>query len=268
MQQSTAPRLDPSLDPVPGAGRGVRRSSSAEDWALTPDELARSRGARRELVRDRVARMVLGGVFATRERLGEERLADLLGVSRTPVREALARLHAERLLGRYDDGGYYVAEPDLAGLRDLYELRITLEIRGLTRSIEGFERHDPALLEPLRDHWRALQRDLPEPAPDFVEVDESFHSELSRASGNLALAETLETVNARIRPVRMHDFLTEDRIAATVAEHLGILEAVLAQDVELSARRMREHVGDSMAVVQHRAARALTRMTLQRRWPR
>ena len=269
MPQLTASDLDPGLDPAaPGPAAGPAPAAAREDWALTPDELAQSRGARRELVRDRLARMVLGGFFATRERLGEERLADLLGVSRTPVREALARLHAERLLGRYDDGGYHVAEPDLDGLRDLYELRITLEIRGLTRSLEGFAHSDPALLEPLRDHWRALQLDLPEPAPDFVEVDESFHSELSRASGNLVLAETLEAVNARIRPVRMHDFLTEDRIVATVAEHLGILEAVLARDVELSVRRMRAHVGESMAVVQQRAARALTRMTLERRWRR
>ena len=268
MQQPTTSLLDPTLDPVPDppvAAAGQTWSMPDQDWALTPDELAQSRGARRELVRDRMARMVLSGVLATRERLGEERLADLLGVSRTPVREALARLHAEHLLDRYADGGYYVAEPDLAGLRDLYELRITLEVRGLVRSLEGFERHDPALLEPLRDHWRALRQDLPEPAPDFVVIDESFHVELSRASGNLALAETLSTVNARIRPVRMHDFLTEDRITATVTEHLGIVEAVLSQDLDLSVRRMREHVGESMAVVEQRAARALIRMTLDRR---
>ena len=283
MHQPTTHPLDPTLDPVPGPQESAADPGSApdalathtpawtlpvRDWALTQDELAQSRGARRELVRDRLARMVLSGVFATRERLAEERLADLLGVSRTPVREALARLHAEHLLDRYADGGYYVAEPDLAGLRDLYELRITLEVRGLIRSLEGFDRHDTALLEPLRDHWRALRQDLPEPAPDFVVTDESFHVELSRASGNLVLAETLTTVNARIRPVRMHDFLTEDRITATVTEHLGILEAVLAQDRDLSVRRMRAHIGESMTVVEARAARALTRMTLDRRWAR
>lgn len=274
MAQLQNPSLDPVRDTAHArAGAGRRQfprtaPGARHDWALTPDELAQSRGARRELVRDRLARMVLSGVFPTRERLGEERLAELLGVSRTPVREALARLHAERLLGRHADGGYYVAEPDLAGLRDLYELRITIELRGLARALEGFEWHDVAVLEPLRDYWRAMERDLPEPAPDFVEVDESFHIDLSRASGNVALAETLETVNARIRPVRMHDFLTEDRIAATVAEHLGILEAILAEDLQMALSRMRAHVGESMAVVEHRAARALTRMTLQRRWPR
>lgn len=256
MDSSRSRALDPTPDPRPGA---------APPWALTAEELDASRGARRELVRERLTRMVLTGALPAKERLREEGLAQALGVSRTPVREALARLHAERLLDRYADGGYYVAELDLDGLRDLYELRITLELRGLSRALEGFAPPDVAVLEPLRDRWRALQGDLPAPDPTFVEVDESFHVALSRASGNHALADTLETVNHRIRPVRMHDFLTADRIEATVAEHLGIVEAVLAGDVPTAVERMRVHVGESMAVVERRAARAITHMALRRR---
>jgi DNA-binding GntR family transcriptional regulator len=208
--------------------------------------------------------MVLLGVFPTRERLAEERVAEMLGVSRTPVREALVRLHAEGLLRRYADGGYFVAEPDLADLRDLYELRIALELRGLTRALEGFGSHDLAVLEPLRDRWRALRADQPAPDPAFVELDESFHLAMSRSSGNAVLADTLETVNARIRPIRMHDFLTEDRIALTISQHLGIVEAVLADDVASAVDLMRHHVGESMEVVERRAARAITQMILGR----
>lgn len=233
-------------------------------WALTDEELTRSRGSLRDLVHGRLRRMVLLGVFPTRERLAEERVAEMLGVSRTPVREALVRLYAERLLHRYADGGYYVAEPDLLDLRDLYEVRIALELRGLVRALEGFGRHDVAVLEPLRDRWRRFRHDQPEPDPSFVEVDESFHMALCRATGNTTLADTLETVNARIRPVRMHDFFTEDRIAVTIDQHLGIVEAVLADDIGTAVERMRVHVGESMEVVERRAARALTHMVLNR----
>lgn len=242
--------------PAPRQG-GVR-------WALTPQELAQSRGARTDLVHDRMRRMVLLGAFPTRERLAEERVADILGVSRTPVREALVRLHAEGLLRRYADGGYFVAEPDLADLRDLYELRITLELRGLTRALEGFGRHDASILEPLRDRWRFLREHPPAPDPTFVELDESFHMALCRAAGNVALADTLETVNARIRPVRMHDFFTEDRIALTIEQHLAIAESVLAGSVEVAVQQLRQHVGESMEVVERRAARAITQMILGR----
>lgn len=233
-------------------------------WRLTAEELASPGGTRRELVYARLRRMVLVGVFPTRERLGEERVAEMLGVSRTPVREAMVRLHSDRLLRRYADGGYYVAEPELADLRDIYELRIALELRGLVRSREGFPAHDLSTLEPLRDRWRALAADLPAPDPSFVDLDEAFHVVLSRSSGNAAIADTLETVNARIRPIRMTDFLTQDRIELTVTQHLGIVEAVLVRDIDLAVDRMRQHVGESMEVVERRASQAIISMVLGR----
>ena len=140
------------------------------------------------------------GEFPLNSRLVEERIATLLGVSRTPVREALVRLLADGHVTRVN-GGYFVAMPDFTDLRDLYDLRITLEMRGITRAIESDAvTHDPAILEPLRDHWRAMWDDRPEPAPDFVALDEDFHVTLLRSSGNGVMANTLEGVNARIRP--------------------------------------------------------------------
>jgi len=206
----------------------------------------------------------MNGEFGLQSRLVEERLAGALGVSRTPVREALVRLLADGLVVRHD-GGYYVALPDLSRLRNLYELRILLELRGVERAVEsGVVRLDAAILEPLRDQWRAMSVDKPDPNPEFVLVDEDFHLTLLRSSGNTALTETLESVNARIRPVRMYDFLTEDRIERTVAEHLNIVELVLAGDLAEALASLRQHVGISMEVVERRAARAITQMALHR----
>lgn len=237
----------------PAAARKGGRASSA-DVQL-----------RRDSVYLELRKLVLLGSFPFGQRLAEERVADQLEVSRTPVREAFVRLYADRLLHRYADGGYYVAEPDLIDLRDLYELRITLELRGLTRSMERDYHHDVGVIESLRDKWRAIQDDPPEPDPSFVELDETFHVTLSRAAGNLAITETLETVNARIRPMRMYDFLTVDRITLSISEHLGILEAVLIDDLPLAVTRLREHIGASMEVVEKRAAQAITHMVMNRR---
>ena len=98
-------------------------------------------GLRRDEVYAELRRRIMMGEFGVHSRLVEERLAARLGVSRTPVREALVRLASEGLVIRHD-GGYYVALPDLSQLRDLYELRITLELRGLTRAVEAGTRHD------------------------------------------------------------------------------------------------------------------------------
>jgi DNA-binding GntR family transcriptional regulator len=211
-------------------------------------------------------RLMMGG-FGAQDRLGEERLAAELGVSRTPVREALIRLASDGLLVR-QDSGYYPVLPDLTELRDLYELRVTIELRGLARAMESDAvTHDPSVLEALRDAWRAMAADPPPPDPQFVLLDEDFHVTLSRAAGNPALAAALETVNARIRLVRMYDFLTEDRIASTIAEHVEIVELTMAGRLAEAHTALHRHVGDSMEVVEQRVVRALTAMARHRGRP-
>lgn len=214
----------------------------------------------RDQVYDEVKRRLLLGDFALNVRLGEERLASLVGVSRTPVREALLRLHAEGLVDRHPEGGYCPTAPDLAAIHDLYEVRMALEVAALRRPVERGTNHDLEAVKDLRSEWRALAGATPEPDPSFVLLDEEFHVRLAAASGNGALADHLRVVNERIRIVRMHDFLTPERVEQTVTQHLGILDAVLAGDVAQAVRRFRRHLGESMAVVEDRAARALARV--------
>ncbi len=238
----------------------------------TPDgteglpELSRSVAStlRREQTYLGIRRLVLGGEFEFGRRLGEEALAEQFGVSRTPVREAFARLHADRLVNRYADGGFYVAEPDLSDLRDLYELRLTLELHGITRAAEQGVQHDRGVLEALLSNWVGIKAVPPASDGSFIELDESFHTTLSRASGNLVITETLENVNVRIRPVRMHDFLIEERILLSIDEHIEIVEALLADELTLAADRLRRHIGVSMEVVEERALSALTQMMITR----
>jgi DNA-binding GntR family transcriptional regulator len=203
---------------------------------------------------------LLTGEFPLNVRLGEERLATLLGVSRTPVREALLRLDTEGLLARSPDGGWCPVAPDVPAVRQLYEARMALELAALRRPSETGHVHDAEALEALRDQWRELDTAGPEPDPGFVEVDESFHMALARAAGNDVLVDLLNSVNERIRLVRMHDFLTPGRVVRTVAQHLGILEAVLGGDLRTAELRFAHHLGESMAVVEERATQALARM--------
>jgi DNA-binding GntR family transcriptional regulator len=206
-------------------------------------------------------RGLLLGEFPINVRLGEERLAALVGVSRTPIREAMMRLHAEGLVRRAPDGGYLPVVPDVVLMRHLYEVRIGLELQALHRPARNGAAHDAVMLEVLRDEWRSLERDLPiDTDPSFVMLDESFHVTLAEAAGNPVLADHLRQVNDRIRIVRMQDFLTTGRIDETIAEHLGIVEAVLAGDIPEAERRFAVHVGQSIAVVEERVSTAIARM--------
>jgi DNA-binding GntR family transcriptional regulator len=251
------------MDTEPYTGPDTKRPAgrSSANRAGVPAVLPR---LRRDQVYQELRRRIMVGEFALNSRLVEERLAALLGVSRTPVREALVRLLADGQVTRVD-GGYFVATPDFSGLRDLYDLRITLELRGLTRGLEiESVSHDVSLLEPLRDQWQAMWDDRPDPAPDFVRVDEDFHVTLLRSAGNAALTSTLESVNARIRPVRMYDFLSEERIELTISQHLAVLDRVLGGRLDEAVGALRAHVGESMEEVERRAARAITQMHLHR----
>ncbi len=198
----------------------------------------------------------MSGNFSPAARLGEERLAELYGVSRTPVREALARLLADGLVQR-GEHGLYPYRPRLDELGALYELRITLELRGIDRVREGAAlRHDRTLLIPELGRWTAA-RDTPPAPAEFVGRDEHFHLLLLDSSGNHALTEALSAVNARIRPVRMFDDITADRLTTTIAEHIHIAELVLAGDLEHARDALRSHIADSRDVVIERAEQAL-----------
>lgn len=222
-----------------------------------PDDAERTRA---DTAHAEIERRLLRGDFLLEERLGEERLASLVGVSRTPVREALLRLGAEGLVERHPDGGWRPVAPDLPSTRSLYEARRGLELQALARPVESTVPHDERLLRDLHAEWTALAERPPPAETEFVHRDEAFHLTLAEAAGNPALVELLALVNQRIRSVRMHDFLSEERVVATVEEHLGIVEAVLDGELEHGGLLLRRHVYESMSVVEDRVTHALQRM--------
>jgi DNA-binding GntR family transcriptional regulator len=95
-----------------------------------------------------------------------------------------------------------------------------------------------------------------------VLLDERFHTVLSRAAGNERLTEALVEVNEKVRAVRMYDFVESERIRITIDEHIEILELALADRLPEARTALHLHVGESLAVVMERAARALSRMAL------
>jgi DNA-binding GntR family transcriptional regulator len=227
--------------------------------------------SRSEVTHRALKRRLLSGEFPFGHRLGEERLASMLGVSRTPVREALARLHAEGHVQRHPEGGFEPAFPDMDRIAELYEVRKSLELSAVRRTVGAIDEgdgtggaavtHDRSALLDLRRDWVALEDDAAQHAdPDFVLVDEDFHIRLAMSSGNTALAEMLAWVNERIRVVRVHDFLTEERIRATVEEHVGIIDGLLDGSVEHTVERLEAHIDESARVASQRALNAILRM--------
>ncbi|GAA3887901.1 GntR family transcriptional regulator [Streptomyces sedi] len=186
--------------------------------------------------------LLWSGALGPDDRLVEVRLAARLGVSRTPVREALVRLVADGLVERRGEG-YYPARLAGDALADLVELRATVELRGVARaSGPRAGAHDRAALRALRGRWRALRAEPPAPGPAFVRCDEEFHRALLAASGNPRLTETLESALVRLRPARVRDPLTAERVERAVVEHLAIVEALLAGELDGALAALGHHL--------------------------
>src|SRR3954452_20299496 len=169
---------------------------TARDTAPYPGPAAKPRRSGAE-VYDRLRTELRSGWIAGWDRLAEEPLAERFGVSRTPVREALTRLVSEGLLERRN-GGMYLALPSFQHLAGLYELRVPLELRGISRAMESPAiRHDRPALESALERWCELDRNDPAPSPEFVSEDEMFHVALLASSGTPALTAALVTVNDR-----------------------------------------------------------------------
>ncbi|WP_107653752.1 GntR family transcriptional regulator [Nocardia suismassiliense] len=217
----------------------------------------------RDVVYAALRRELMNGDIKFGERLTEPKLSARFGISRTPIREALTVLCSDGLLQR-EDYGFSPVRPSVPLIRDLYELRITLELGGIQRAMTNpAVSHDRALLEVERDAWLALRADPPAQEPGFVVRDEEFHVTLLTAAGNAEMVRALRAVNSRIRHVRMYDFMVNNRIETTIAEHLGILDAVLAEDLSRAYQLLHTHIGESLDVVLERVTRAIAAMAAE-----
>ena len=215
------------------------------------------RPSRREHVYAALREELVSGRVSPWERLAEERIAEQFRVSRTPVREALARLQADGLIEKRA-GGLYLFIPTISDLAHLYELRLAVELQGIRRAIDDpTVRHDTARLAAELDVWRAMSEAPPGPGSGFVAADERFHTVLLDCSGNPVLTAALAHVNQKIRGVRLYDHVGADRMRATVEEHVRIAELVLAGHLRDALDALHHHVGSSRDVVVERAARAL-----------
>lgn len=232
---------------------------------VTPLTTGSEADSRADRVHRELRRALLLGELPLTERLTEEQLAERFQTSRTPVRDAIRRLETEGHLIRERTGGVRPNTPRATVMREIYEVRLALEDLVVRRACDREPGVDLDGLVQLRDDWAELRDEWPQMAadfelPEFVHADEAFHEALARLSGNQTSARFLRDVNERIRLLRIHDFVEDQRIEATISQHLAIAEAVVAGDVDAAAPLMREHIQSSAAVVEQRVGELLARM--------
>ncbi len=198
------------------------------------------------------------------DRFSEADIAQRLGVSRTPVREALFRLRNEGRLGVESKSGWFVHPIDFDRLEQLYELRVVIETACVSRLCALAD--TPPALEGLKQLWLVPAAERLVDVAAVGEADEAFHTTLVAAAGNAEMARVHRDVTDHIRIVRRLDFTRGDRIEATYLEHAKILRAVMQRKPDAALLLLRSHIEQSKAEVRKITLHALfeARARLQR----
>ena len=181
------------------------------------------------------------------DRFSEAELGNRLGVSRTPVREALFRLRNEGFLDVEPKLGWFVKPIDFGKLEQLYDLRVVLELASVLRLSSRTE--NSAELEALKDIWLVPVAERLTDGRQVGANDEQFHATLVRAAGNDEMARVHWDVTERIRIIRRLDFTRPDRIEATYTEHAKILRAVIQRKADQAQLLLKSHIEQSKAEV-------------------
>jgi DNA-binding GntR family transcriptional regulator len=201
------------------------------------------------------------------DRFSEAEVGQRLGVSRTPVREALFRLRNEGFLEVESKSGWYVKPIDFDKLDQLYDLRVVLESASLARLVQ--REGDPPQLLRLKEQWLVPAAERLADGRAVGAMDEQFHAQLVVAAGNAEIARVHQDVTDRIRIVRQLDFTRADRIEATYLEHAKILRAVIQRKADQAQMLLKSHIEQSKVEVRKITLHSLleARETRRRREP-
>jgi DNA-binding GntR family transcriptional regulator len=194
----------------------------------------------RELVLESLREAIFNGTLQPGERLMEIQLADELGVSRTPVREALRNLELEGFIVMIPRKGAYVADLTLKDIEDVFEIRIALE--GLAAELcaermteEEIERMERLLAEKAEAINIGSMDKL-------IEVDTDFHETLYKASRNERLSNIISNLREQIQRYRTTSLAYPGRMKSSLLEHRAIVEALHARDANLAKQLAEEHI--------------------------
>jgi len=194
----------------------------------------------REVVYETIREAIRNGTLTPGERLMEIQLAEELGVSRTPVREAIRKLELERFVVMLPRRGTYVSNLSLKDINEVFEIRAALD--GLAAGLaaeriteEELEQMERLLVE-IADHIERHDNQK------IVEADEAFHDILYRASRNERLVGIIYNLREQFARFRSVSINYPGRLQNTLEEHRQLVEAIAQRNPEAAQQKAREHI--------------------------
>jgi DNA-binding GntR family transcriptional regulator len=192
------------------------------------------------LAYDKIKGLLVSGQLNFEEIYSANQFAEMLGVSRTPVREALLQLAAEGLLIPVQGRGFKIKGFSEKEVKDFFEARLMIETYVIGRLVKGVGGVDvKALQASLKQMVQSAEKgDM----CGFLEADKAFHMNLIHRYTNRLLESIMENIRNLISILGQRALSSSGRIGEVLQEHQAILEAVKARDANKAAKAMSHHL--------------------------
>ena len=202
--------------------------------------LGKHRDRRAEQALRRLQEAIASGELQPNQHLVERDLAKILGMSRTPVREALRRLEATAYTTRLPTGGIIVTDHSPKQIHDLYEIRRVLEGQATKLACQRYREDQIIRLEEY--HERCIEAVRSGNIEQFFDVNNAFHMWIYTQCGNAYLMDLIMTFRDERFFQRIVQKFTDKDWRATIAQHGQILEAVRKRNERAAQKVMEQHL--------------------------
>ena len=201
----------------------------------------------RDVVFNTLRQAILKGELEPGERLMEIQLAERLWVSRTPIREAIRKLELEGLVLMIPRKGAEVAEISEKSLREVLEVRRSLEELAIELACQRITPEELTALEEAENRFARAVEDGEVMA--IAESDENYHELIYQATANDRLVQILNNLREQVYRYRLEYIKDEDRRQILVVEHEHILRAVRRRDIADAKSAVREHIDNQQLTI-------------------
>lgn len=200
-----------------------------------------------ETVVDRLRDLIVHGELPPETKLNERVLSDQLGISRTPLREALKYLASEGLVTLLPNRGAIVATLDRARVIEIFAVLGALE--ALAGDLACRHASDADINEIRALHFEMLAHHARGQLADYFRCNQQIHIRIVESTGNRTLAATYRALNAHVRRARYMANLSRERWDRAVAEHQDMLAALEARDGARLQALLRDHLANKLTLV-------------------
>ena len=193
---------------------------------------------------------IVVGKLQSGEKLRVQELSEILGISRTPVREALLRLEDDGLVVTKANRWTLVSAIDLKEAEDIYSIVEALEVLAIENGIQNLSKEDIEELEKLNENFKLKLKSGDEVAA--FQADNEFHDKIVQSSNNMEISKLLINMKIKIQRIEIHYFSKSNNSYESYNEHLDIIQALKENNLTRVVKTIKANWKNSLSRIQQK----------------